>query len=330
MRSVMPVVSVLMASHRDTPFLRAAVASVLGQTLEDLELILVDDGAGLGDDALGDAVRDPRLRRIGFPENRGIPAAHNAAVAAARGEFIALLDHDDLMLPARLERQVALLRAEPVLGLVSSWAETIDEAGHVTGREFALVDGEAQRRYTAYSSPVVTPAYTGRREVFTALPYRESFSLTADFDFIARAAECYAFGAVPEVLLHYRRHAAQATQEHAAVIERERGQVRLCTARRRAGRDEGVLAPGAVVRAPGAESLAAAQRALAEGFYALTAFQARRAVALDRSPRVAGRAGWLGLQALIRASGAERSLATRMFLRGPVKALELHLSETSY
>jgi glycosyltransferase involved in cell wall biosynthesis len=319
----MPVVSVLMASHRDTPFLRAAIGSVLGQTLADLELILVDDGAGLDDAAIGEAARDPRLRRIGFPENRGIPMAHNAAMAAARGEFIALLDHDDLMLPARLERQVARLRAEPSLGLVSSLAATIDEEGRVTGREFALVGQEDQSCYSAYSTPVVTPAYTGRREVFAALPYREAFSLTADFDFIARAAERYALGAVPEVLLHYRRHAAQATQEYAAGIERQRGQVRLCTARRRAGRDEGDLTAGIAARAPADESLAAAQRALAEGFHALTAFQARRALALDRRLRVAGRAGWLGLQAMARARGVERGLATRMFFQGPVRALSV-------
>lgn len=317
----MPVVSVLMASHRDTPFLRPAIASVLGQTLRDIELVLVDNGAGLNQGILGKVGQDPRLRIIHFPTNCGIPTAHNAAVGAACGEFIALLDHDDLMLPVRLERQVARLRAEPALGLVSSLAETINEDGRIVGREFALVEREHQSCYSAYSTPVVTPAYTGRREVFTALPYREPFSLTADFDFIARAAEQFTLGAVPEVLLHYRRHATQATQEHAAIIESQRGQVRLCTARRRAGRDEGVIIPEVATGMPADEALAMAQHSLAEGFHALSAFQARRALTLDRSLHMAVRAGWSGLQAMVRARWVERGLAARIFFQGPVRAL---------
>ncbi|HEY8994557.1 MAG TPA: hypothetical protein VIM71_07850, partial [Lacunisphaera sp.] len=210
---------------------------------------------------------------------------------------------------------------KPALGLVSSLAETIDEAGRVTGREFSLVDGDAQRRYSAYSSPVVTPTYSGRREVFAAVPYREQFSLTADFDFIARAAEQYILGAVPEVLLHYRRHATQTTQEQAALIERQRGQVRLCTARRRAGRHEAAIAPTDSAGKPAEVALTASRRAYAERFCTLAAFQARRAIALGCSPVMTGRAIALAGQALVAASGAERSLAARMFFLGPVRAL---------
>jgi glycosyltransferase involved in cell wall biosynthesis len=317
----MPVVSVLMACHRDTPFLRPAIASVLAQTMPDLELVLVDNGAGLDLASLGEAGRDPRVRLIGFPLNRGIPAAHNAAVAAAQGEYIALLDHDDIMRPLRLERQVALLAANPQTGLVSSLAETIDATGRVVGREFSLIRAEAQHRYLAYATPVVTPAYTGRRDLFARLPYREQFSLTADFDFLARASERQACRAIPEVLLYYRRHAAQATQEHAALIEHQRGLVRLCSARRRAGREEGPVGAGAMPGTPADTCLALAARALAEGFPLLAAFQARRAVALDRGPVVAARAAWLGARALGR--GPERSLTARMFLSGPVRALNV-------
>ena len=283
----------------------------------------MDNGARLDADVLGEMGRDPRLRLIRFPLNLGIPAAHNAAVAAARGEFIALLDHDDIMLPPRLERQVARLQAEPALGLVSSLAGTIDAAGRLVGREFALVECEAQRRYSAYSSPVVTPAYTGRCGIFAALPYREQFTLTADFDFIARAAEQCDFGAIPEVLLHYRRHTTQATQVQAALIEHQRGLIRLCTARRRAGRDEGDIAFGAETRAPADECLDLAGRALAEDFFALAVFQARRALALRRTPSVAGRAVALAARALGRAEGAERGLAARIFFQGSVRALGL-------
>jgi glycosyltransferase involved in cell wall biosynthesis len=314
-----------MACHRDTPFLRPALASVFGQTLADLELILVDNGANLDPATLGDAGRDPRLRWIRFPSNQGIPVAHNAAVAEAKGEFIALLDHDDLMLPTRLEKQVALLRAEPALGLVSSLAETIDADGRVTGREFALVSGDEQRRYSEFAAPVVTPAYTGRRHVFADLPYRAEFSLTADFDFLARAAEQFGLGAVPEVLLHYRRHAAQTTVEHAARISAERCAIRLLAARRRVGRREGQWGSrlkSVAQHAPKeAEMLLRfARQFLDEGFFLQASWHARRSVV---ARKLGFFAAWNLQKEIQRSAGAERPRAARMFWQGPVRALEL-------
>eukprot|EP01035_Chromulina_nebulosa_P064127 gene64127-87717_t len=223
-----------MVFHRDTPFLRPAIASVVAQTFADWELVLVDNGTGLAPEALGEMGNDRRLRWVRLARNEGIGAGHNAGVAAAHGELVALLDYDDVMLPTRLERQVARLRAEPALGLVSSRAESIDATGRVTGREFSLDDGEAQRAYTQYAAPVVTPAFAGRREVFAAWPYRPEFQWSADFDFLARAAERWPLGAVPEVLLQYRHHAGQTTQVRAVQIAAERCAVRLMTARRRA------------------------------------------------------------------------------------------------
>ncbi len=321
----MPAVSVLMVCHRDTPFLRPAIASVLGQTLRDLELVLVDNGAGLTPEDLRELGRDPRLRWVRFPQNLGIPAGHNAGVAAARGEFIALLDHDDLMLPMRLERQVARLQAEPALGLVSSLAETIDAEGRVTGREFALVDGEMQLRYTQFAGPVVTPAYTGRREVFTTLPYREEFSLTADFDFLARAAEQFTLAAVPEVLLQYRRHPAQATIEQAGRIAAEQCVVRVLTSRRRAVRAEDL--PGAVqalgVGLNNPPELAAvyarcATWCLRDGFASLAVYHARKLLSVRRDLGAVKTA--LGVYATaLRMAPRDAVLLSRLFFTGPLR-----------
>ncbi|MBS0661901.1 MAG: glycosyltransferase [Verrucomicrobia bacterium] len=323
----MPAVSVLMVTHRVTPFLRAAVASVFAQTLGDLELVLVDNGAGLKPEDLGEAGRDPRLRLMVQPGNGGIPAGHNAGVAAARGEFIALLDHDDVMLPVRLERQVARLRADPALGLVSSLAESIDGSGRVIGREFALVEADSQRRYSEFAAPVVTPAYTGRREVFAALPYRAAFAFTADFDFLARAAERYAMAGVPEVLLQYRHHAAQTTVERAGRISRERCVVRLLAARRRAGRDEGTSWPALLAAEPESSSQSAmlggfGERFLAEGFAAQAAFHARRSFVVHRTPGTLAAASGLAWRAW-RSTHGGGDLVVRMFVSGPVRALGL-------
>ena len=321
----MPAVSVIMAFHRVTPFLRPAVRSVLDQTCRDLELVLVDNGTGGGLAALGEDGRDPRIRLLSRPTNEGIAAAHNAAVAAAEADVIGLLDYDDLARPERFERQLAALRNQPATGLVSCGAEAIDEHGRTLGREFSLAAPEDQFRYTAYAAPVVTPAYAGRRALLAQVPYRTEFRFSADFDFLARAAERQPFGYVADILLQYRHHPGQTTVEKAARIARERCVVRLLTARRRAGRPEG----GdwrALLEAPAPDDDRVAvleefsRRFLAEGFPVQAAYHARQCFGLTRTAPAFFRAARLFAR-IWRQGGAERVPAGRMFLRGPVRAL---------
>lgn len=322
----MPAVSVVMVCHRDTEWLRPAIASVFAQTLKDLELVLVDNGAGLSVQSLGELGRDSRLRWVQCPKNFGIPKGHNLGIAAARGEHIALLDHDDLMLPQRLERQVALLTAEPSLGLVASRAATVDQMGRIIGREFALLDGAMQHRYTQFGGPVVTPAYTGRRNIFQALPYREEFTWAADFDFLARAAEQFKFSASPEVLLHYRRHAGQTTVVQAASIAHEQCVIRLLTARRRAHRPENLLGAGqALEEARGAPRDVASMYAqsatdcLREGLVVLAVYHARKMLAIRRDISAVKTALEI-YGAALRLAPREAGQLSRLFFTGPLRA----------
>jgi len=177
---------------------------------------------------------------------------------------------------------------------------------------------------------VVTPAYTGRREIFAALQYRPEFTLTADFDFLARAAERFTLAAVPEVLLEYRHHPGQTTVQQSARISAERCVVRLVAARRRAGRPEGddwrhwLREAAAGIETEAAVLRRFAQRCLNEDFWVLAAYHARRSVAAERSvPALVAALGWF-VRAWWRADG-ERGLVTRMFFRGPVKALGVKL-----
>ena len=313
-----------MVFHQDTRFLRPAIASVFAQTFRDLELVLVDNGTGLTTDALGESGRDPRLRFVRLPRNEGIPGGHNAGVAAARGEFIALLDYDDVALPQRLELQVAALRADPGLGVVSALAETIDAEDRVTGRVFCLADPAAHRLYTQYWSAVVTPALTGRREVFTETPYRGEFPVSGDFDFQARVFERWRGHVVPEVLLRYRVYREQTTQQRGIAIEQSRAAIQLATARRRAGRPEDLAFAIAIAQGGSLAKIwqRAATQSLAEGFPLLAAYHARRLLALGGAA-AAWRAGALALTAWRRAPAGERTLAARLFLTGPVRAHRL-------
>src|SRR5215213_5930752 len=118
-----PAVSVITIFLDEEEFLEEAIASVRGQTFEDWELILVDDGSTDASPAIAalHAAADPkRIRLISHPgrKNRGMSASRNTGIAAARGEYIAFLDGDDVYLPQKLEMQVQILRDNPAAAMV--------------------------------------------------------------------------------------------------------------------------------------------------------------------------------------------------------------------
>ncbi|WP_164976008.1 glycosyltransferase family 2 protein [Oleiharenicola lentus] len=324
----MPAVSVIMAYHRITPHLRPAVRSILAQTLGDLELIAVDNGTGQGLGALGEEGRDPRVRLLSFPENRGIAAAHNAAVAMACGEFIAMMDYDDLSLPARLERQVAALRADSALGLVFTAAATIDAADRVVGREFAIASPREHAAFSAYAMPANSPTLTARREVFARFPHRAEYRIAPDYDFYTRAAEAWPSRTLPEVLFHYRRHAGQTTAGTPALQVLENALTRLLAARRRAGRPEAfaeLMVRTAAMRdrppVPADTFAWLAERALEEKLAVLAAHSARRLINARRNLR--GLDEGLSLMLEAQVNGGFSAEALRIFLTGPLRTHDL-------
>jgi hypothetical protein len=322
----MPAVSVIMVFHRDTRFFRPAIASVLRQTFSEFEFVLVDNGTGLHAGDLGELGHDARLRWVRLPRNAGIPAGHNAGVAAATGEFIALVDYDDVLVPTRLEREVAALKADSSVGLVSARAERIDENGRAIGHEFCLGDPSEHFIYAPYAAPIITPAAMGRREIFSAFPYRVEFPFAADLDFQARVVERWRMIVLPEVLLKYRWYSEQTTQQRRASIEQSRSAIQVVAGRRRAGRPENLAA---VVDAVATRDAATAWRkgaalCLADGAAVFAAFQARRSFVLDRSGSGAWQALRLAGRAWRQARDQERTLVRRMFFTGPVRALKLH------
>ena len=129
-----PLVSVIMPTYNSRAFVADSVQSVLAQTLADFELLLIDDGStdGTPEVTAALAAGDPRVVRLFTPSNGGAAEARNLGIIRARGRYIAFCDSDDLWLPRKLERQIALMRA-------NNWAFTytaydkIDEAGAPLG-----------------------------------------------------------------------------------------------------------------------------------------------------------------------------------------------------
>jgi succinoglycan biosynthesis protein ExoO len=112
-----PRVSVIVPAYNAAGFLKRALHSALAQTMPDLELIVVDDASSDSTLALARdvAARDPRVRVLHNEHNRGMYATYNRAIDVARGEWIAALDADDVWLPERLERMLAVADGEDMV-----------------------------------------------------------------------------------------------------------------------------------------------------------------------------------------------------------------------
>lgn len=142
-----PLVSVVMPTFERRALLAAAIDSVRAQTLDDFELLVVDDASTDGTEALlaERARADPRVRVFRATVNRGCNAARTLALGEARGRYLAFLDDDDLYLPERLERAVARLEAESSLDVAFCRFSYIDAAGEPQpwGAQFLAVGEDA-------------------------------------------------------------------------------------------------------------------------------------------------------------------------------------------
>src|SRR5215210_8953229 len=115
--TVTPRVSVIVPAYNAAGFLERALNSALAQTMPDLEVIVVDDASKDTTLALAQevAARDPRVRVLHNEHNRGMYPTYNRAIDEARGEWIAALDADDVWLPERLERLLAVADGEDMV-----------------------------------------------------------------------------------------------------------------------------------------------------------------------------------------------------------------------
>jgi hypothetical protein len=204
-----PTVSVLMAVYNTERFLERAVESILQQSFRDFELVILDDGST--DRSLSIlrryAAQDQRIRLISR-ENRGIPQTRNELLREARGEFIAVMDSDDVALPDRLARQVAFLQQSPEVVWVGGAFELIDRGGRlITKIPLAEQDSEIkallQDGHISFLHPT---ALIRRSAVLQVGGYDESLPLAEDLDLWLRLGEIGALANLPEPVVQYRLH----------------------------------------------------------------------------------------------------------------------------
>lgn len=150
-----PRVSVLMTIYNAAPYLKLAIDSIVAQSFCDWELIAVENGSRDDSFSILSGYQDDRIRVFRLPENIGRTPALRHAFEQVRGEYIAVLDADDVSHPERFGKQVAHLDSHPAIGLLGSWVEQIDERGEIIGRFEPPVEDSALYEALCWSNPFV-------------------------------------------------------------------------------------------------------------------------------------------------------------------------------
>ena len=210
----MPKVSVLTPIYRpDENLLRATIESVLGQTFSDFEFLLLDDCPDDTREAVVRSYDDPRIVYLRNERNLGIARSRNRLLDLAKGEYLAVLDHDDVCRADRFEKEVAYLDAHPDCGVVSSW---IRELPAGTVRECPTDDSDVRVRL-AHDCVVQHSASMIRKAALVArgLRYERAFSPCEDHALWVRLLPHVGFHIIPEPLLDYRWHADNVTLREA-------------------------------------------------------------------------------------------------------------------
>lgn len=201
----MPLVSIVTPTYNRADFLPAAISSVLAQTYEDFELIVVDDGSEDDTRAVLEPFLGDKRVRYFYQENQGQSVARNYALAQSSGEFIAFLDSDDLWCPNKLEKQLSAFDANPDADIVHGDEVLIDEQGEViTEKNMKRYSGRITRQLLADNSVSITTALVKRRCFQEMGGFDTSVGVADDYDLWLRFSAKYRFYYEPGIVASYR------------------------------------------------------------------------------------------------------------------------------
>jgi glycosyltransferase involved in cell wall biosynthesis len=209
---VMKKVSILIPAYNAAQYLPQALDSVLAQTFKDFEIILIDDGSKDNTRAIVEEFQKqcPDKIRYIYQENQGLSGARNAGLQQAKGEFIALLDADDMWCPERLEFGIKAIEADPSIGLVHANITRISTAGEFLStprRDKRFLSGFIFEHLFLRKADIACPTVLFRRSCCDSVGMFDSklgYLGCEDRDLWLRIAKSYKIVYIDKVLARYR------------------------------------------------------------------------------------------------------------------------------
>lgn len=207
-----PIISVLMPVYNCALYIKEAVDSILNQTFDDFEFLIIDDGSSDDTIRIIKSYVDSRIKLIEKVENSGISNSLNLGLSIAKGKYIARMDGDDISLPERFEKQVAFLDSNHDIILCGSWLRVIDSDRVIKVPEnhekikLALLKGNC----------IIHPSVMMRKQFLDefSVVYNVSKEPAEDYDLWVRLILIGKLYNIQEVLLNYRIHSFSVSQKN--------------------------------------------------------------------------------------------------------------------
>jgi glycosyltransferase involved in cell wall biosynthesis len=203
-----PLVSVIIPNYNYAQYLSYTVESVLAQTYQNIEIIVVDDGSK--DNSL-EVLGRYKDRIIVIPQsNAGVAAARNTGIERSRGDYLAFLDADDIWKEDKIARQIDIFLNDPSIGMVHVGVEEIDSGGTVLARRFDGMKGWVAKDLLLLNKPVILGGGSGfmvsKRACGDVGGFDPRLSTSADWEFCYRISNKYQVGFIENPLILYRIH----------------------------------------------------------------------------------------------------------------------------
>jgi len=219
----MPKVSVLMPIYQTHPeYLKATIQSILNQTFKDFEFLILDDCPMNTREEVVKSFKDKRIKYSKNKKNMGITPSRNKLVKMAKGKYLAVMDHDDISLPKRFEKQVQFLDKHPEVGVVGCQYQIVPN-----GRKSRLpTTNEEIQMGLMQDCMILHPSSMIRANVLKKDPYKAEFSPSEDYALWCDLIGKTKFYNLPETLFHYHLHAANTSKTQSTKMQNTAKKIR--------------------------------------------------------------------------------------------------------
>jgi len=233
----MPKVSVVMSVYNDEKYLKESMDSILSQTFDDFEFIIVNDGSSDKTEEIIKSYNDSRIVYVANIQNLGLPASLNKGIRLANGEYIARMDGDDISFPERFVKQVKFLDINRDYGVVGCWIHSFGRVDHIT--KYSNNFSDIFYAFIKNDATLCHPAAMIRKSILLDynIFYCESFSSAQDFKLWNDIKHVSKISNIQEVLLKYRTHYGSITSSKSIEQKNFRGIVVSDEFRKVFGRD---------------------------------------------------------------------------------------------
>ena len=214
-----PKISVLMPVFNAERYLKMAIDSILNQTFQDFELIIVNDGSTDTSEKIILSYSDSRIQYHKNSENIGLIATLNKGIDLCNAPFIARMDADDISLPERLQKQWTFLNKHPHFAMVGSDMEIIDEHNrHIKNVQKHCLSGLIKTQLF-FKCAFAHPSILIRKDIVAKFRYNPDYLHAEDYFLWSQIAFQHTVAGLPEILIKYREHQSSVSRRHRQIQE---------------------------------------------------------------------------------------------------------------